>query len=96
LKTIARLLQVEYEERVMSDTTISELVAAWIDEISGEVSVSASRVQDRLFDLWGALEEGEARREVERWLTETLDRELFLVAEIIDRVNELILPASVS
>ena len=44
------------------------------------MSVPASVVQDGLLDLWGHLPEGETRTEVERWLTETLERSLYSVA----------------
>jgi hypothetical protein len=55
--------------------------------------VPASDVQDHLLDLWGALDEGPARAEVERWLTETLRRNLYSVSDINDRL-ETLLPAS--
>jgi len=66
---------------------------AWLSELADQVSVPASQVQDRLLDLWGYLEEGPARVEVERWLTETLRRNLYSVSDINDRLGSL-LPTS--
>ena len=43
--------------------------------------------------LWGVLEEGPARSEIERWLTETLVRNLYSVSDINGRL-ETLLPAS--
>ena len=56
------------------------------------MSVPASVVQDCLLDLWGHLPEGETRTEVERWLTETLERNLYAVADIDARLAS-VLPA---
>ena len=77
------------------ERTVEEMVESWVGELADLVSVSASTVQDRLFDLWGALAEGDTRREVERWLTETLERELYLVEDVVDRLNELVMVARV-
>jgi hypothetical protein len=50
-------------------------------------------VQDCLLDLWGFLPEGETRTEVERWLTETLERQLYVVADVDARLAS-VLPAN--
>jgi hypothetical protein len=68
---------------------IDPIVASWRAEIYGQVSVSASGVQDHLLELWGHLPEGETRSEVERWLTETLARHLYQVADISGRLDRL-------
>jgi hypothetical protein len=70
----------------VTGTTVEEIVESWVGGLADQVSVSASTVQDHLIDLWAALEEGETRREVERWLTETLERELYLVEDVVDRL----------
>jgi len=70
-------------------TSVEGAVEGWIAELTDGLSLSASAVQDRLFDLWGMLDEGEMRREVERWLTETLDRHLYTGAELITRLQSL-------
>jgi hypothetical protein len=84
------------KEQEVIGTSVGETVESWIGELADQVSVSSSRVQDRLFDLWGALDDGDTRREVERWLTETLSRELYLAGDVLDRLNELALLESVN
>ena len=69
---------------------IEEFVTAWRSDLDDQVSVSASNVQDRLLDLWGTLPEGQVRIEVERWLTETLARNLYTVADIDDRLDTVV------
>lgn len=73
----------------MVGTSVEAAVERWIAELNDGLSLSASAVQDRLFDLWGMLDEGEMRREVERWLTETLDRHLYNGSELITRLHTL-------
>jgi hypothetical protein len=75
----------------VSERTVEEIVESWVGELADQISVSASMVQDHLFDVWGAVEEGDARRAVERWLTETLERELYLAEDIVERLNGLIM-----
>jgi hypothetical protein len=70
-------------------TSAGAVVEGWVVELSDGLSVSASAVQDRLFDLWGLLDEGESRREVEHWLTETLDRQLYTSNEVVARLQGL-------
>jgi len=70
-----------------------EVAEAWLAELVDQMAVSASDVQDHLLDLWGVLEEGPARSEIERWLTETLVRNLYSVSDINERL-ETLLPAS--
>ena len=67
-------------------------VAAFRRQLEGQVSVSASVVQDVLLDLWGLLPDGDSRTQVERWLTETLERNLYQVADIDARLAS-VLPA---
>ena len=68
---------------------IEPFVATWRAELAGQVSVSASGVQDRLLDLWGRLPEGDPRSQIERWLTETLERHLYEVSDIEGRLDHL-------
>jgi hypothetical protein len=70
-----------------------EVAEAWLAELTDQIAVPASAVQDHLLDLWGALDEGPVRAEVERWLTETLRRNLYSVSDINERL-ETLLPAS--
>jgi hypothetical protein len=74
-------------------TSAVEVAEAWLEELADQISVPASDVQDHLLDLWGALDEGPARSEVERWLTETLRRHLYSVSDINERL-ETLLPVS--
>ena len=74
----------------LDDTEIA--VAAFRRQLEGQVSVPASVVQDCLLDLWGLLPEGDTRSEVERWLTETLERHLYDVADVDARLAS-VLPA---
>lgn len=69
-----------------------DVAEAWLAELADQVSVPASEVQDHLLDIWGALEDGPARVEVERWLTETLRRNLYSVSDVNERLGSL-LPA---
>ena len=73
----------------MVETSMDAAVQGWITNLSDGMSLSASTVQDRLFELWGMLDEGEVRREVERWLTETLDRHLYTTDELVTRLQGL-------
>jgi hypothetical protein len=66
------------------------LVADFRRQLDGQVSVSATVVQDHLLDLWGLLPEGEIRTEVERWLTETLERSLYQVSDVDARLASVI------
>jgi hypothetical protein len=66
-------------------------VAAFRRQLEGQISVSASVVQDGLLDLWGLLPEGDIRSEVERWLTETLERNLYAVADVDARLASVLI-----
>jgi hypothetical protein len=74
-------------------TSAVDVAEAWLAQLADRISVPASDVQDHLLDLWGALDEGPARAEVERWLTETLRRNLYSVSDINERL-ETLLPAN--
>ncbi len=67
-----------------------EVAETWLAQLSDRIAVPASDVQDHLLDLWGALDEGPARAEVERWLTETLRRNLYSVSDINERLESLL------
>ena len=69
--------------------SVEAAVVGWIAELSDGLSLSSSSVQDRLFELWGMLDEGDVRREVERWITETLDRHLYTSDDLITRLRGL-------
>ena len=64
-------------------------IETWVSELGDRVSVSASVVQDRLLHLWGLLDDGDSRRTVEQWLTETLEREIYITDDVISRLELL-------
>lgn len=74
-------------------STIETMVAEWKAELEGQQSVSASNVQDRLLDLWGQLPEGSVRSEIEKWLTETVQRHLYAVSDIDARLQRVLADA---
>jgi DNA-directed RNA polymerase specialized sigma24 family protein len=69
---------------------IDAAVTAFRRQLDGQVSVPASVVQDCLLDLWGSLPEGESRSEVERWLTETLERTLYSASDVAARLATVV------
>ena len=81
------------EDVVPGDTGAAEdaeaAIAAFRGQLEGQVSVPASVVQDCLLDLWAKLPEGEPRTEVERWLTETLERHLYAVSDVDARLESV-------
>jgi hypothetical protein len=74
----------------MDARSVEAFVAQWRSELGDEGSVSASDVQDRLLDLWGNLPEGSTRSQVERWLTETLERHLYAVEDVQRRLESVL------
>lgn len=79
------------EAPATAETELNERAEAAIvsfrRQLEGQVSISASIVQDSLLDLWGLLPEGDSREAVERWLTETLQRNLYAVTDIDSRLD---------
>ena len=73
----------------MVETPVEEVVEVWVAELGDQVSVSASTVQDFLLDLWGLLPDGPPRAGLERWLTETVGRNLYTTADITERLGRL-------
>jgi hypothetical protein len=73
-----------------TDAQTEAKIASFRRQLEGQVSVPASVVQDCLLDLWGSLPEGETRSEVERWLTETLERNLYAVTDVDARLSNVI------
>lgn len=70
------------------ETTFNE-IQAWRDELRGLTYLSPSRAQDRLFTLWGLLQDTPAARLVEQWLTLSISRDLFSGAELVEFLDEL-------
>lgn len=69
---------------------IETAVAAFRRQLEGQVSVPSSVVQDGLLDLWGIMPEGDSRAVVERWLTETLERNLYSVTDVDSRLDAVL------
>jgi hypothetical protein len=84
----------ETTEAPASSDQTEAAITAFRHQLEGQVSVSASLVQDSLLDLWGLMPEGDSRSEIERWITETLGRSLYAVQEVDARLAA-VLPASV-
>lgn len=69
--------------------TAQQLIEEWRRATADEVFVSASRVQDRLFDLYGEVRDLPVGRTVEAWLTLTIQRDLFSSAELLGLLDEV-------
>lgn len=69
--------------------TLDEILQDWRQAAGDEAYFSASRVQSRLFDLYGVLDAGPARQLVETWLTLTIERDLFAGGELVELLDEL-------
>jgi hypothetical protein len=76
------------KERTMDRA--QNLIEEWRTEASTQVVFSSSRIQDRLFELWGEVRDTPAAKDVETWLTLTLSRELFAGDEIVDFLDAVI------
>lgn len=70
-------------------TSVLHQIDEWRQALAGETFVSPSRVQDPLFALWSELRDTPAARLVEKWLTLTIERELFSSVELIEFLDEL-------
>ena len=69
--------------------TARRQIDEWRSEAADTTVVSASAVQDRLFDLWGELQALPLVTQVEQWLSLTIERELFSGEELVEFLNEL-------
>ena len=69
--------------------TARKQIEDWRSTAADATVLSASAVQDRLFDLWGELQDLPQQSVVEQWLTLTVERELFTGKELVDFLNEL-------
>src|SRR5438270_302486 len=69
--------------------TARQMIDQWRNEAAEATVMSASAVQDRLFELWGELRDLPQVAVVEQWLTLTIDRELFSGTELVEFLDEL-------
>jgi len=76
-----------------SDPTTStealEQIHTWRRHLSDQTIVSASEVQNRLFDLYGDLEPFPQLERIKPWLSLTVQRELFTATELEAFLAEL-------
>ena len=70
-------------------TAAFEIIETWRTRLADQQVLSASEVQDRLFDLYGALEDYPSVELVKPWLTLTVHRELFGSDELGLMLDEL-------
>ena len=64
-------------------------IGSWKDRLQLQTVISASEVQNRLFELYGDLEDVPALERVKPWLTLTVRRELFSSRELQEFLDEL-------
>jgi hypothetical protein len=80
---------VDDEGRLDDVSSARQQIEAWRTQAAGETVVSASAVQDRLFDLWGEVRDTPAAAVVEQWLTLTVERQLFAGPELVEFLDGL-------
>jgi len=76
----------------MSETPTTpalERIHTWRERLSDQTVVSASEVQDRLFDLYGDLQPLPQLEKLKPWLSLTIQRELFTADELDRFLAEL-------
>ena len=70
-------------------STAEQIIGEWRQAAGEEAYFSASRVQSRLFDLYGEVHAEPARRLIEMWLTLTIQRDLFSATELLELLDDL-------
>ena len=63
-------------------TEALERIDTWRQRLSDQTVVSASEVQDRLFDLYGDLQPFPQLEKIKPWLSLTIQREVFSATEL--------------
>jgi len=69
--------------------TAKQQIEEWRNQAGDTTVMSASAVQDRLFDLWGEVRDMPLVTQVEQWLSLTVERELFSGKELVEFLDEL-------
>ena len=72
-----------------SETEALQHIHTWRQRLSDQTLVSASEVQNRLFDLYGDLEPLPQLDKLKPWISLTVQRELFTAAELDAFLDEL-------
>ena len=60
-----------------------------LNKITDETTFGAGALQDLLFELWSVTKDTPAQPEVERWLTLTVERNLFSADEVRDALTTI-------
>jgi hypothetical protein len=71
------------------ETEALERIDTWRQRLSDQTVVSASEVQDRLFDLYGDLQPLPQLEKIKPWISLTIERELFSAIELEAFLAEL-------
>ena len=71
------------------ETEALERIDTWRQRLSDQTVVSASEVQDRLFDLYGDLQPLPQLEKLKPWISLTIERELFSATELEAFLAEL-------
>ena len=66
-----------------------EHIHTWRQRLSDQTVVSATEVQNRLFDLYGDLQPFPELEKLKPWISLTIERELFSAAELDEFLSEL-------
>lgn len=72
-----------------TSTEALEHIHTWRERLSDQTVVSASEVQNRLFDLYGDLEPFPQLEKIKPWISLTIQRELFSASELEAFLAEL-------
>jgi hypothetical protein len=70
-------------------TAAFTLIEEWRSRLDDQLALSSSEVQNRLFDLYGELEDHPSVELLKPWLTLTVRRELFGAEELRAFLDEL-------
>jgi len=71
------------------ETEALERIDTWRQRLSDQTVVSASEVQDRLFDLYGDLQPLPQLEKIKPWISLTIEREIFSATELEAFLAEL-------
>jgi hypothetical protein len=72
-----------------SETEALEHIHTWRKRLSDQTIVSASEVQNRLFDLYGDLEPLPQLDKLKPWISLTVQREVFSATKLNEFLDEL-------
>ena len=70
-------------------TEALERIGTWRRRLADQTVVSATEVQNKLFDLYGDLEPFPQLERIKPWLSLTIERELFSATELEEFLSDL-------